>query len=766
MSSTSSPSLSNIIRGSPDTACFCSEEVHQMILDFPCSTGEHQDAKWVLMHCPDGSSSMASLHPAGALFEGTYSHSQGRESHAALVSAIESFGVKTVTLSEVLNWCGHDDLVGLASECLTYRLSLECEGQPLAVREELFLGDGYKRRCLLGMDKAQLIETILNNPTVILEKSDRNTPVRASSYRLEPLGNLVFTRDQMIVTARGVVLGRMGTPQRQREVRIIEFVLQKLGVRIAGRIPEGMTLEGGDYIPASPSMCFIGTGIRTTESAIEYLMVNDLLGHERVVMVKDMFDRQQDRMHLDCCFNIAHDNIAVYVKELMGQDAIGRRLCTEFVRQSNGSYVAARVDVEFSEYLRENGFHIIELPSAFQEDFGINFVSMGNGKLIAIHRPSAELIAADPVFQANGGEVENIDFSGVTKMFGGAHCATQVFRNRYRNVQRKKGSTNTLSSLPLSSIQGFPDGTNSHVLMITPTTFAFNSESKDNNWTVDLQGLSSAEIRSSASQEFSRLVYTLRSKGVVVHLFKFDDPDASPDCVFPNWFSTHNFEGLPKMMIIYPMKLKIRRQERSQRIIDYLKTNYSVTIDLSGFESQHKYLEGNGSIVSDSANQIAFLALSDRSHLEVGETYARILGRRLLTFRTSQPDGAPVYHTTLVIAICDKFAIVCLEAIPSEEERDDLRKTLSEYYSMLVEITLKQSTCYCACVQLLYGTPGPNGEDTPLLVMSTRAFQAFTEEQKEMMLQCTPGLEFVHVPLDIIEDVGGGSVRSLLGRLT
>ena len=54
---------------------------------------------------------------------------------------------------------------------------------------------------------------------------------------------------------RGVVLARMATATRQREVRVIEFVLQKLGVRIAGRIPEGQTLEGGDFIPAGPGMC-------------------------------------------------------------------------------------------------------------------------------------------------------------------------------------------------------------------------------------------------------------------------------------------------------------------------------------------------------------------------------------------------------------------------------------------------------------------------------------------------------------------------------
>ena len=95
---------------------------------------------------------------------------------------------------------------------------------------EQLLGDAYKRQCLMDMDLEQLIgvwprslalsvasccsccsgspkallapdtehaDTILINPTVTLEQSDRNTPVTASSYKLNPLGNLVFTRDQV-----------------------------------------------------------------------------------------------------------------------------------------------------------------------------------------------------------------------------------------------------------------------------------------------------------------------------------------------------------------------------------------------------------------------------------------------------------------------------------------------------------------------------------------------------------------------------------------
>ena len=37
----------------------------------------------------------------------------------------------------------------------------------------------------------------------------------------------------------------------------------------------------------------------------------------------------QDRMHLDCVFNIPHTKIALYVEEFMGQDAIQRCAAVE-----------------------------------------------------------------------------------------------------------------------------------------------------------------------------------------------------------------------------------------------------------------------------------------------------------------------------------------------------------------------------------------------------------------------------------------------------
>jgi hypothetical protein len=65
----------------------------------------------------------------------------------------------------------------------------------------------------------------------------------------------------MITTNRGLVLGSMGCTQRQAEVRVVDFAMRKLGVRIVARIPniEGMTLEGGDFVGYNSGMLEIDT---------------------------------------------------------------------------------------------------------------------------------------------------------------------------------------------------------------------------------------------------------------------------------------------------------------------------------------------------------------------------------------------------------------------------------------------------------------------------------------------------------------------------
>jgi len=118
---------------------------------------------------------------------------------------------------------------------------------------------------------------------VNLKRSNRNT-VFSASLTFEPLGNLPFTRDQQIVTKKGIVIGRMNSEQRKLETKIMKFFFEKLQLKVIGEIPDSCKLEGGDFFPAGDDLCFIGVGLRSDEGAVKYMLDNDLFGTNRVAV--------------------------------------------------------------------------------------------------------------------------------------------------------------------------------------------------------------------------------------------------------------------------------------------------------------------------------------------------------------------------------------------------------------------------------------------------------------------------------------------------
>ena len=75
----------------------------------------------------------------------------------------------------------------------------------------------------------------------------------------------------------------------------------------------------------------------------------------------------QDRMHLDCVFSILGDDCCLMLKEMMGQASPTCRLVDEFTQDVvSNTWTLSRERVEFASYMRDNGFHIIEIEGADQ----------------------------------------------------------------------------------------------------------------------------------------------------------------------------------------------------------------------------------------------------------------------------------------------------------------------------------------------------------------------------------------------------------------
>lgn len=72
-------------------------------------------------------------------------------------------------------------------------------------------------------------------------------------------------------------------------------------------------------------------------------------------------------MHLDCVFSILGDDICLMLEEMIGEKSKTKRLVDEYTRDAaTGTYSLSRENVEFSQYLRENGYHIIPIKAEHQ----------------------------------------------------------------------------------------------------------------------------------------------------------------------------------------------------------------------------------------------------------------------------------------------------------------------------------------------------------------------------------------------------------------
>eukprot|EP01013_Petalomonas_cantuscygni_P029691 TRINITY_DN554_c0_g1_i1.p1 TRINITY_DN554_c0_g1~~TRINITY_DN554_c0_g1_i1.p1 ORF type:complete len:588 (-),score=53.65 TRINITY_DN554_c0_g1_i1:252-2015(-) len=291
------------------------------LITFPgpyVQASENDSAALVLMHEPGIELLGSVLQPAGSLFEDSVSRGLAVEASRALQTAFRELGVEVVTVTEVLRRAGQNNraaLEDLAFQCVAYRFDGDVDA--LTPAEFRVLSSAYRRQQLTMKSVEELVEIVLTRPQLNLTNSAVNTRLILRDVRLQPLTNLVFCRDQQIVTARGLVMGRLSAPQRRHEPIVTEFCFQQLGIPVIGRIPPTETLEGGDFLAVSEDLAMLGIGLRTTYGAALHLMENDLLGVRRFAVVRDEHDLAQERMHLDTVMNILGPGHVVLLDTLL-----------------------------------------------------------------------------------------------------------------------------------------------------------------------------------------------------------------------------------------------------------------------------------------------------------------------------------------------------------------------------------------------------------------------------------------------------------------
>jgi len=281
-----------------------------------------------------------------------------------------------------------------------------------------------------------------------------------------------------------------------------------------------------------------------------------------------------------------------------------------------------------------------------------------------------------------------------------------------------------------------------------PETAADNAFQRDANRDLDALALV-------ARNEFDATVQMLRAAGVNVHFFEDTAEPEKPDAVFPNnWMSTHH-DG---RIALFPMYSALRRGERRQDIVEELRKHYRVTevIDYSPFENEGCCLEGTGSLVFDHLNKIAYVSLSNRSNPKMIQRFADDFSYEPVIFKSIGPNGQPIYHTNVMMCIGTTFAMVGLETIPNKAERQQVRARLEKTGKVIVELSADQIANFAGNAIELHNKSGEK-----LLVLSSRAARALTEEQRKTL---THYARLLPLELPTIE-LSGGSARCMMATI-
>lgn len=393
---------------------------------------------------------MGSCHPIGSLYENPLNLSASQAEHANFRKTLKDQGCIVYTVREILakdcevNVVARVQLEDFAKKCLVYKL-VEDENQNIEITENeaYYLSEKYKQEVIEKMDIDQLVEVILTNPTILLKKSEKDTALIVVSYTYQPLVNLVFCRDQQITTSKGIVMGRLSSPIRQAEVEVMKFCFNKLNIPIVGNIVSPGTLEGGDFYSAGSDLSMIGIGLRSNMNAVQQLFDQNLFGTKYVAVVKDFFDQNQQRMHLDTVFNIISPKLCLLLDIIQGKSSPFRRLVDEyFLDFETGKYKLGRHDVEFCDYLKSKEFNIITMTEEMQERYGCNGLNLGRQIFISVDKLSANHISRSPNFK---GKIILIDFKNITNMYGSVHCCSQVI-SRSKSTMNFYDITNFLQS--------------------------------------------------------------------------------------------------------------------------------------------------------------------------------------------------------------------------------------------------------------------------------------------------------------------------------
>lgn len=354
------------------------------------------------------------------LFDGLPWVAKAQREHDAFAAVLRSRGVEVMLLADLLTEAlahsGAARMHGISAAVDARRL-----GVPLAQELSAYL------RTLPPADLARILMagmTFNEVPFHGAELSLVRLMHHGGDFVIEPLPNLLFTRDSSFWIGPRVAITSLALPARVRETSLTDLIYAHhprfLGVRRAYE-SRSAPVEGGDVLLLGPGVVAVGVGERTTPAGAEALarsLFDDDLAHT-VLAVPIRQERAQ--MHLDTvCTMVDVDAVVMYPNIVDSLSAFTIHRTEAGIRiDDEVPFVAAAADAMGIEQLRviDTGLDPVTAERE-QWDDGNNTLALAPGVVVAYERNSE----TNARLADSGIEVLSIEASELGTGRGGPRC--------------------------------------------------------------------------------------------------------------------------------------------------------------------------------------------------------------------------------------------------------------------------------------------------------------------------------------------------------
>ncbi len=355
------------------------------------------------------------------LFDGLPWVDRARDEHDAFADLLRGRGVEVLLLGDLL------------TETLALSGAARVQGVAAAV-EPRRLGHVLARDLatyLRGLPAPELATVLMAGMTFdelpVADDSGVSLVRRmhhGGDFVIEPLPNLLFTRDSSFWIQQRVAITSLALRARARETSLTDLIYafhpRFLGVR---RAYESHTapVEGGDVLLMAPGVVAVGVGERTTPAGAEALarsLFDDDLAHTVLVVP---IAQERASMHLDTvCTMVDTDAVVMYpiIQDTLSAFTI-RREDTGVTITGAGPFLDAAADAMGIGKLRviDTGLDNVTAERE-QWDDGNNTLALAPGVVVAYERN----VETNARLEASGIEVLRISGSELGSGRGGPRC--------------------------------------------------------------------------------------------------------------------------------------------------------------------------------------------------------------------------------------------------------------------------------------------------------------------------------------------------------